>query len=542
MILGWAAQAGVEPTAFSQLSGTAGCLMQIGYDVDHGCGRVGGLDQARGVALSPGDGFVYVASGGTIAEGSNGIVTFRRDGGTGALRRIGCVTANGGDGLVGTEGACARGDSLLGAADVEISPDGRTAYVAAASSGGVAWLARDPETGALTPSGCLKDFPRADRCGEARLLTGAEALAVSADGSDVYVVSPATASLHLLTRDPASGALAPVQCLSETGSDGVCENAAGLQGVDDVAISPDARAVYTVGDAGAVSAFARDPATGRLSQTGCLLDRAPAVGPCEDAGGIDGAAGVAVSPDGRDVYVAADASDAVSSFHVGAGGRLRQTGCIQRAGAEDDDEDTVDKRCESGTAQWDPSEIVLSADGRTVFAGGADTITSYRRDPDTGKLVQLGCAEEEQSSESCLEVRATLGVNALAATVDGRNVYVTAEQENAVTVLGAAVTVVSSAVRADRAGRLRISVRCPASRVRRCAGTLRAGHGAARHYALRRGRRARFLLRVGRPERRILARDGRVHVKVLVRDRSGALRPTVRRVLVSSVSRGREAR
>jgi DNA-binding beta-propeller fold protein YncE len=360
-------------------------------------------------------------------------------------------------------------------------------------------------------------------------------LAVSGDGGDVYVVSPATASLHVLTRDPASGALAPAQCLSETGSDGVCDNAAGLQGVDDVAVSPDGHAVYTASHSGAISAFARDPATGRLSQTGCLLDRAPAIGPCEDAGGIAGAAGVAVGPDGRDVYVAAEVSDAVSSFHVGAGGRLRQTGCIQRAEAEDDDEDVVDKRCESGTAQWDPSEIVLSADGRTVFAGGLDTITSYRRDPDTGKLVQLGCAEEDRSSESCLEVRATFGINALAATADGRNVYVTADRENAVTVLGAAVTVLSSSVRADRAGHVRISLRCPASRVGRCRGTLRAGHGAARHYAVRRGARGRVLLRLGRRERRSLARDRRIHVKVQLRDRSGALRPTVRQVLVSSV-------
>jgi hypothetical protein len=111
-----------------------------------------------------------------------------------------------------------------------------------------------------------------------------------------------------------------------------------------------------------------------------------------------------------------------------------------------------------------------------------------------------------------------------------------------VTVLGAAVTVLSSSVRADRAGHVRISLRCPASRVRRCGGTLRAGHGAARHYAVRRGGRGRVLLRLGRRERRILARDRRIHVKVLVRDRAGALRPTVRQVLVSSVRRGRKVR
>ena len=77
----------VEPSAFSQLSGASGCLMQIDYEVDHGCSRVGGLADAQGVMLSPDDRFVYVASGGTLSEGSNGVVYFSRDARTGALTR-----------------------------------------------------------------------------------------------------------------------------------------------------------------------------------------------------------------------------------------------------------------------------------------------------------------------------------------------------------------------------------------------------------------------------------------------------------------------
>jgi 6-phosphogluconolactonase (cycloisomerase 2 family) len=166
----------------------------------------------------------------------------------------------------------------------------------------------------------------------------------------------------------------------------------------------------------------------------CLVDAAPDGGPCVDAGGIRGAEGVAVSPDGRDVYVAARRSQAVTSFRVDAGVRLRQTGCLQRTppGAR-----PRDKRCRRATAVWSPRELVVSADGRTVFAGGSDTVTSYRRDPATGRLVQKGCAEEQQTSPSCREVRATFGINALATTADGHEVFVTADEENAVAVLRA---------------------------------------------------------------------------------------------------------
>ncbi|HET6547081.1 MAG TPA: beta-propeller fold lactonase family protein [Solirubrobacter sp.] len=529
-LLAAAPAAAVEPSAFSQLAGASGCLMQIDYEVDHGCSRVGGLAGAQGVTVSPDDRFVYVASGGTLSEGSNGVVYFARDTRTGALTRAGCVTANGGDGRVGTEGSCARGDALLGAAEVALSPDGLTAYVASAVSGGLAWMTRDPQSGALTPAGCVKDFPRADHCREVSLLTGATAVAVAPDGRDVYVASPVTASLHALRRD--ANGLTRVQCLAETGGDGACDPASGIQDVRDVAVAPDGRAVYVAGGSGAVAAFARDPATGRLTQAGCLLDQAPDTGPCQDAGGIAGAAGVAVSPDGRDVYVAGRDSEAVASFRVQPDGALKETGCLQRVPSDREDGSAPDKRCTPATALWGPGVVVVSADGRTVFAGGQDTITSYRRDPQTGTLEQLGCAEEDQTSEDCLEVRATLGVNALAATADGRNVYVTADAENAVTVLGAAVAVAARATRAGHAGRFRVRLSCPRARTRACAGRVRAGRGAARAYRIRPGRHAHVRLRLEARARRTLARHARVRVTVRATDR--ALRATKRRVLVQS--------
>ena len=428
------AAAKVDPSAFSQPSGERGCLMQIGYGVDHGCLRVGGLGRAHGIALSPDERFVYVASGGTLSGGSNGVTIFHRLPRNGGLVKAGCVTATGGDGRAGSEGVCGRGDALLGAAGVAVSTDGRTLFVAAAGAGGIAWLDRDPDTGALHPSGCVKEPPQEGTCGALSHLAGVAAIAVAPDGRDLYVASPETSTLQVLRLDPGGGAPQRVQCLSETGLDGACEVAPGLARVDELAVSPDGAAVYTAGPRGVVAAFARDPASGRLAETMCLADAPPDGGPCTDAGGIRGAEAVAVSPDGHDVYVAAHRSQAVTSFHVEPGPHLRQTGCLQRTPRG---ERPRDKRCHRATAVWSPRELAVSADGRTVFAGGSDTVTSYRRDPATGRLVQTGCAEEQRTSPSCREVRATFGVNALATTADGHSVYVTADEENAVTVLRA---------------------------------------------------------------------------------------------------------
>lgn len=84
---------------------------------------------------------------------------------SGALSFVGCLSDTGDDGRIGTEGFCADGDALAGAADLAVSADGRFVYIASNASNGVAWLERNPETGALSPRGCLKQAPRADRCG-----------------------------------------------------------------------------------------------------------------------------------------------------------------------------------------------------------------------------------------------------------------------------------------------------------------------------------------------------------------------------------------
>jgi 6-phosphogluconolactonase (cycloisomerase 2 family) len=522
------------PSALAQLAGEDGCVMQTGHDLDHGCARTGALALARRVTLSPDQRNVYVASFGTPSEGTNGVVAFRRAPGTGALSAVGCVTANGGDGRVGSEGLCRRGDALLGTSDVAISPDGANAYVTSVISGGVTWLARDPATGALSPVGCVKDIPRRDRCAEVPQLAGAAAVVVSADGRNVYVAAALSGALHAFRREPATGALVHVQCLSNTGADGTCEQAPALQDVTDLAVAPDGGAVYAAGLSGAVARFARDPGTGALRETACLVADAPAGGPCRAAAGIIGAAGVAVSPDSRDLYVAAETSEAVTTFRAAADGSLSETGCIQRLGGVLDDRPELEPGCVAGTAVWAPVAVDVAADGRTVYAAGLDTITAYRRNPLNGALTQTACAEEVTSAPECQEVRATAGVGAVAASADGRNVYATSIEEEAVSVFGAGVAIGAASLRVTRSNAVRVPLACPAALARACTGVVRLGRGARARggvrFRLRPGAPAMTVVRVPAALRRVLARRRSMRATVTVTDARGVLQRTTKRV------------
>ena len=228
---------------------------------------------------------------------------------------------------MGSEGVCGRGDALLGAAGVAVSPDGRTLFVAAAGAGGIAWLARDPANGRPATRG-LRDG-RAARAAAA--LHAVAALRGGgdrrpADGRDLDVASPETSTLQVLPARPRRRR-APCACSAcrrpaWTGRarrrpDLCARRRAG-------GVSGGLRGLHGRAARGVVTAFARDPSSGRLAETACAgRRRAGRRARARTPAGIRGAEGVAVSPDGRDVYVAARRSQAVASFRVAAGGRLR---------------------------------------------------------------------------------------------------------------------------------------------------------------------------------------------------------------------------
>ncbi len=252
-----------------------------------GVGGVDGLQGASGVALSPDGHHLYVAS-----QGENAVAVFTRDTDTGILAFVEALkTPAVGLGLLG------------GATDVAVSPDGRHVYVAGVTDGAVAIFSRDATTGSLALEGGVRD-------GVAGVdgLDGAFGVAISRDGRHVYVAGVADDAVAVFSRDASSGLLGFV----EVQRDGVGP-VAGLDAATSVALSPDgARLFATAGSDDALVVFDRDAESGALTFVQELRE---GVGGID---GLDGANDVAVSPDGLRVYVASTTESAVAVFSVSA--------------------------------------------------------------------------------------------------------------------------------------------------------------------------------------------------------------------------------
>jgi 3-carboxymuconate cyclase len=148
-------------------------------------------------------------------------------GALGQLAPIGCVSNNGTNGLDGTKHSCADGDALKGAYDIALSPDGKNVYVAASDSGGIAVFTRDPATGKIVQTGCVRGV---STCVGARALAGAAAVVVSPDGRNVYLASYGADAVVMFQRDPATGALKGLGCISDDGTDRQCASGNALRG------------------------------------------------------------------------------------------------------------------------------------------------------------------------------------------------------------------------------------------------------------------------------------------------------------------------
>ena len=99
-----------------------------------------------------------------------------------------------------------------------------------------------------------------------------------------------------------------------------------------------------------------------------------------------GVAAVALSPDGRNLYVASRRSQAVAVFRRNQStGKLTQApgpaGCVAARGAEG---------CGFAVGLGGPNSVAVSPDGKNVYATSAqgNSIAIFRRDPTTGALAQ----------------------------------------------------------------------------------------------------------------------------------------------------------
>ncbi|HEV7774018.1 MAG TPA: beta-propeller fold lactonase family protein [Conexibacter sp.] len=280
-----------------------------------GCAVGRAFDGPDVVVVSPDGKNIYVGS-----FFGNAVVVLARDSSSGALAQppgtAGCIGGATADG-------CAAGLALGAPEGLAISGDGDDVYVGAALSNALDALARDPSTGALTQatdgSGCIVNAAFAG-CTTGVQLGGANAVAVSPDDGDVYVTSLTSNSLTNFTRTPTTGQLAQQPgtsaCAIYVLAVG-CSLGRALQAPEGLAVSPDGATVYaTAFKSSTIDVFDRNTASGALLQkprhAGCIT--ASALPDCTRGRALGEVSSIAVSPDGRHVYVTAFASDAVSVF------------------------------------------------------------------------------------------------------------------------------------------------------------------------------------------------------------------------------------
>ena len=303
--------------------------------------------------------------------------------------------------------------------------------------------------------GCLVGGSgKAGSCAEARALDGpgpfmgSRAIAISPDGRNVYVASSKSDAVAIFDRDNRSGALSQPSgkggCVAAKGAEG-CAAAIGLDAPNSVAVSADGKNVYVTSRASSsLTSFRRNRKTGSLHQlpptsAGCY-SVFPVPG-CTGARGLLGADVVTVSGDGANVYVGSFFGNAVASFsrNTEAGGALSQA-----AGSAGCIAAGGAEGCAAGIGLGAVEGLAVSRDDSSVYTGSAlsNAVAVLSRDPESGALSQ---AEGEAGCVAaalagCRSAFEVEGANAVATSPGSNVVYVTSLFSDSVTVFQPATT------------------------------------------------------------------------------------------------------
>jgi hypothetical protein len=415
----------------TQKAGAEGCLAAESHD---GCAlAAASAREAYSVAVSPdgrnvysaGATFEYLDGEGDLIDnpvGPASLTVFDRDGdGEGALTPAGVHDldsgspvepgASGFDVAVSPDGANvyataaggievfdrapsgaltpAGGPALSGAGRLAISPDGDNVY---ATTGEELAIFNRAANGGLTPAGEVT--PADDPLGFADVV-------VSPDGDNVYTASThnvgGTETVVTTFDRAAGGALTQTGCVSEHGA-GTCADGFGLENpAKSLAVSPDGSNLYVASSGhfeldvhrGQLAVFDR-AGDGSLTQkgggAGCISGRSQGVPPntgCSEGGRwLQSITGVAVSPDGANVYVVSWRGNvavegggvqdgAIAALDRAGDGSLtpkpQEICCISQAGGDPSD----------GRGLVGAYSLAISPDGLSVYVGAHGTKSAF---------------------------------------------------------------------------------------------------------------------------------------------------------------------
>ncbi|RKX76292.1 MAG: hypothetical protein DRP87_12315 [Spirochaetes bacterium] len=347
-------------------------------------------------------------------------------------------------------------DGLSGARDVECFPDGNMVMVAGYGDNGIAVFNRDVQTGGVHFRECLKSL-------ESIPLGGVIALAASPVGSLLVTASYKDNALNFFRKNDEEGKLDWIRAIGHTD-----ENFEGLEGVYDVAFSPEGAHLYAVGaKANSILIISLD------GETGIPVDVKTIFAEGDLSSLLLEPVRVHLSPDGEHVYVACRESDTLIvfsrnldtgelefsySFTDGVGGvdgLNAPSGIALSSGGEHlyitgyyDNSVTLFVRDRvSGnfiwTAIWKDGvggvdglyyaqDVAVSWDGEEVYAtgGGDDSVSVFSRDGVTGMLTFIGTITDGINGVDGLD-----SARRIALSPEGKDVFIAGAEDNALVIL-----------------------------------------------------------------------------------------------------------
>jgi DNA-binding beta-propeller fold protein YncE len=405
-----------------------------------------GLSYAYQIVISPNGEHAYSVG----VQGD--VIEYSRNLANGSLSVIGCLTS-----LALAEPKCAgenesvqMGVEAVGdPSAVAISPDGKSVYVTSQLNNTIAEF-RVGEGGVLEKIGCITRESTLSECETtgAKGLENPYGVTVSPEGENVYVTAFSEEAVGEFKRNTETGVLTqlapPNECIGDAGSS-CATKTIGLQEDIGIAVSPDGKDVYVAAGAksskGDVAALARG-AEGALEPLSSEERCIGSVSECATGANIDGVEDLAVSSDGKYVYGTSSSTNAVIELKRTGGGALEQLAAPNECVSTESLPGCKEVVGIGGTVG-----VAISPGGEDLYASGQGegSVAAFERDLETGALTQLAtpCVTTQSSGCGSAEFDERVGLEwprRLAVSPDGTNVYASSQSSHAIAELDRTVT------------------------------------------------------------------------------------------------------